>query len=1436
MPSKKRFFGGLVGANPLRSGSFQDPGAVDRVSSNEGVLSIDTAGPEKATSSTTTVILPDYTTYSETQFTASNAEAGDNFGVACDMSGDGTITVFGAPFEDGATNTLSSSGAVYVYENGTEVAILRASDAETGGSFGRDVAISKDGSTIAVGSPSRSSGGTYFSDGAVYVYEKPTNGWTTTSSEDARLTHTPTDDSQNLGQGVVISDNGDTVVAISDPGSNSPTDVDKAHVYEKPTNGWASTSSSAILTASNGDHGDNFGSGLVISGDGSVIAIGAPDEDTTQTSSGTVYVYERPTNGWATSTEDHFLGAPTRTFGGEFGVSCSLNEDGTVLAVGEWGYSSTGRVHVLEYSGSSWSHSAILTGSSGYTGTKVDVSRDGTTVAASNPKHNSNEGAVYVWLKPSSGWANSSYHRLITAANGATNDYLGGDPGGSFKYTHGLTLTNDGGKVLASAQDDDDGGTDSGSGFLFAATTTVPSSTTTTTTTQTPQWFWGGLRGRDAIVAGSGAVGDDKSLRFDGTNDYLLGPALTAATGGSDSRRKFTISAWVRIDSSATTTSAILGARYLVGGSHNQQVRLAVPVPDYRVSWIEYDFQQAGDFTAKYTSPDNAVSPDTWHHIVCQVDTTSTSDKVTIWVDGTPQTLTATHTYALDADTQMSRGTWQGTSVAQKLTVGGTYDQASNTIVSPWSGQLAEVHFIDGTAYDASYFGETRDGVWVPKEVTGLTYGNNGFYLDFAGNDTGVTLLLDGSSTNDVAGLSTVTPSASGYTTNNTSGAKYIDFQNSGYFNVAFPSALGVSNEPFTVETWVYFDAISNDGVFQLYQSGSSLDGSAVTHNASIAVAVSSSKWTFYDYGANTTNLGTSATGNWYHVAVVYDGTNLVFYVDGVALRTIARSMPAGGWTSIGIGGYYTTAYVMDGRLEDFRVIKGYARYSGSFTPPTAALTNTPEYLGDFGVDRTTDGTGVTLLLDGSGGGTSTITDNSSVGNTVTNVSSGVSNTNITGPYGSSMDVLSFDGTNDRLEFDVSTIMQLSGDFTIETWMRRANNSSRDCVVNYWGVSGDPRFRLEFEKTTDNVTFYDGTSDLNFSYASTNADINDTWFHLAVTRSGSTYEVFIDGTSLGTQTGATTTFTGNASESNKAHIGSLAGSQDYFGGQMADFRITKGYARYSGSFTPPTSALTNDDTWDKPKNNFSVEGNITPDDQLLDTPNLRFATWDTSTPPSGTTLSNGNLTVTHGTTLSYGNPKSTLSMSNGKYYFECHLDAATNAANYGMMVQVADTGNDWLSGFYTSSGAAWTGVTSSTYGTGNMSVGGIVGVALNADTGTTWFSVNGVWQNGATSSGIADGTDTNYAHTLLTGPFYFAVDDASGSNRGIVTTANFGQDHTFAGQKPALLTPYSDANGAGEFYYQPPSGFLALADNYVVTDSLATTGVLSVSEMLQASL
>ena len=48
-----------------------------------------------------------------------------------------------------------------------------------------------------------------------------------------------------------------------------------------------------------------------------------------------------------------------------------------------------------------------------------------------------------------------------------------------------------------------------------------------------------------------------------------------------------------------------------------------------------------------------------------------------------------------------------------------------------YDGYMAEVHFVDGSALSNS-FGETKSGIWIPKDTSGLTFGTNGYHLDFA--------------------------------------------------------------------------------------------------------------------------------------------------------------------------------------------------------------------------------------------------------------------------------------------------------------------------------------------------------------------------------------------------------------------------------------------------------------------------------------------------------------------------------------------------------------------------------------------------------------------------------------------------------------------------------------------------------------------------------
>ncbi|MBK6587935.1 MAG: LamG domain-containing protein [Acidobacteria bacterium] len=80
----------------------------------------------------------------------------------------------------------------------------------------------------------------------------------------------------------------------------------------------------------------------------------------------------------------------------------------------------------------------------------------------------------------------------------------------------------------------------------------------------------------------------------------------------------------------------------------------------------------------------------------------------------------------------------------------------------------------------------------------------------------------------------------------------------------------------------------------------------------------------------------------------------------------------------------------------------------------------------------------------------------------------------------------------------------------------------------------------------------------------------NTWYHLAATRQGSTYRLFVDGTQVATTTSSITIH----DNANSLYIGtSTDGSTSPVNGYIDDLRITKGVARYTANFTPPAAAF-----------------------------------------------------------------------------------------------------------------------------------------------------------------------------------------------------------------------------------------------------------------------
>ena len=197
-----------------------------------------------------------------------------------------------------------------------------------------------------------------------------------------------------------------------------------------------------------------------------------------------------------------------------------------------------------------------------------------------------------------------------------------------------------------------------------------------------------------------------QSLRFDGSSAYLN------FTPSSSTTATVTISFWVK-------RSKLGATQYLfASGAANARGNIGFNSSD------QLFFQGFNSSGANSVLTSSMLFRDvsSWYHIVVECDgVTTTSNFPTntnVYVNGS--TISMTHSTASSPsggfrinDTQVKH-------------IGALTPTASSYL----SGYMAEVHWIDGTALDATSFGETINGVWVPKEYTG-SHGSAGYYLPF---------------------------------------------------------------------------------------------------------------------------------------------------------------------------------------------------------------------------------------------------------------------------------------------------------------------------------------------------------------------------------------------------------------------------------------------------------------------------------------------------------------------------------------------------------------------------------------------------------------------------------------------------------------------------------------------------------------------------------
>jgi len=193
------------------------------------------------------------------------------------------------------------------------------------------------------------------------------------------------------------------------------------------------------------------------------------------------------------------------------------------------------------------------------------------------------------------------------------------------------------------------------------------------------------------------------SLRFDGSSSYLH---HTHESGNKDT---FTWSSWIKFgdlnnDSSADVLFSATDSSYVI-----------IRFEDKQLDYLDYDGSDVGEVSTNRLFRDVSA----WYHIVVAIDMTQSTDsnRVKLYVNGVQETSFATATYQ-----PQNQDTIVNTACEHRIgRESGNY----------FSGYMADINFIDGTAYAASDFGETNDnGVWIPKKPD-VTYGTNGYFLEF---------------------------------------------------------------------------------------------------------------------------------------------------------------------------------------------------------------------------------------------------------------------------------------------------------------------------------------------------------------------------------------------------------------------------------------------------------------------------------------------------------------------------------------------------------------------------------------------------------------------------------------------------------------------------------------------------------------------------------
>ena len=212
-------------------------------------------------------------------------------------------------------------------------------------------------------------------------------------------------------------------------------------------------------------------------------------------------------------------------------------------------------------------------------------------------------------------------------------------------------------------------------------------------------------------AAGSGTTVHtiDQSIRF---NNYDTA-YMKRTPSSSGNQRTWTLSMWVK--RSPLGNYGLFGTR--TGNTTN------FFIIEFNSDDIFVQGYASGSQTLRFETTAHFRDVSAWYHLVFVADTTNavSTERIRIYVNGERVTSFASSTYPTqNYDTHINSSSYENAI--------GCNNTGSDRV---FGGYMTEIVMLDGTAADPSSFGETNSsGIWVPKSVSGLTFGTNGFHID----------------------------------------------------------------------------------------------------------------------------------------------------------------------------------------------------------------------------------------------------------------------------------------------------------------------------------------------------------------------------------------------------------------------------------------------------------------------------------------------------------------------------------------------------------------------------------------------------------------------------------------------------------------------------------------------------------------------------------